>query len=109
MRYLDLSNTQVKTVLPLATLSHIEWLNLSHTGVRDLTPLRKLLNLQTLYVSHTAVETIADLAVLQPLWQTLKWVEAKGIAIDDQSAWIRLGRGDLMKKTDFVTDLPFTT
>ena len=102
LRNLNLSNTQVKTVLPLATLGHIEWLDLSYTRVRDITPLRKLLNLRTLYVSHTAIETIAHLEVLQPLSETLRWVEAEGIAIDDGSAWVRLGRSDLMEKTEFV-------
>ena len=64
---LDLHETQVSDLAPLASLTDLEWLNLENTQVSDLTPLASLTNLEVLYLANTQVSDLTPLASLTNL------------------------------------------
>lgn len=68
---LDLTNTQVADLTPIAPLTALQDLWLNSTPVADLTPLARLTALQVLWLNNTPVADLAPLArliALQALW-----------------------------------------
>jgi WD40 repeat protein len=63
----DLSDTRIERLAPLAGLSGLQSLDLSGTGVTDLAPLAGLSGLQSLDLSGTGVTNLAPLAGLSGL------------------------------------------
>jgi len=63
----DLRDTQVTNLSPLAELTSLEWLNLNNTQVSDLSPLVELKNLEGLGLHHTQVSDLSPLAELKNL------------------------------------------
>ncbi|MDX2067494.1 MAG: COR domain-containing protein [Haliscomenobacter sp.] len=64
---LDVSNTQVTDLSPLANLQNLTSLSVSNTQVTDLSPLANLQNLNTLYVYNNQISDLSPLANLQKL------------------------------------------
>ena len=69
IKSLDLSESDIIDVTPLATLTNLQWLYLNQTSVIDVTPLATLTNLQTLYLNQTSVSDVTPLATLTNLQQ----------------------------------------
>ena len=65
LEHLDLRNTQVSDLSPLAGLTNLRYLYLSRTQVSDLRPLAGLTRLRYLYLSGTQVEDLSPLAGLR--------------------------------------------
>ena len=64
---MNLWNTEVTDLTPLAGLTALQKLHLAYTEVTDLTPLAGLTALQTLYLQNTKVTDLAPLAGLTAL------------------------------------------
>ncbi len=67
LQRLYLSNTQVQELSPLAGLTELRELSLGNTQIRDLSPLVGLAELQRLYLSNTQVRGLSALAGLTEL------------------------------------------
>ncbi len=67
LQTLWLHNTQVSDLSPLAGLSGLQTLYLGNTQVSDLSPLARLTGLQTLYLNYTQVSDVSPLAGLTGL------------------------------------------
>ena len=67
LRRLDLDSTAVSDLSPLASLSRLRWLDLDNTAVSDLSPLASLSQLQRLYLNKTAVTDLSPLSSLPHL------------------------------------------
>ncbi len=61
---LILDSTQVSDMTPLANLANLEYLNLRNTQVRDVSSLIKLKNLKTLHLAGTPVNNVEPLTAL---------------------------------------------
>ena len=64
---LDLVNTEVRDLTPLAGLTGLQLLRLNQTAVQDLTPLAGLTGLQTLWLNRTAVQDLRPIRDLPQL------------------------------------------
>lgn len=67
LRELRLSNTHVQELSPLAGLTKLQRLTLTNTQVRNLSPLARLMDLQELYLSDTQIRDLSPLAGLTEL------------------------------------------
>jgi len=67
LRDLDLNNTQVSDIAPLAALTRLNALSLNDTQVSDIAPLAALTRLTMLSLNNTQVSDIAPLAALTRL------------------------------------------
>jgi hypothetical protein len=67
LRSLDLDNTRIHDLTPLAGLAGLQGLSLNQTAVQDLTPLAGLAGLQWLSLDQTAVQDLTPLAGLAGL------------------------------------------
>ena len=67
MTWLNLNDTAVSDVSPLAALTQLTWLNLPHTAVSDVSPLAALTQLTTLVLYSTAVSDVSPLVNLAQL------------------------------------------
>lgn len=67
LQWLDLSNTQVSDLSPIAKLTELKWLDLSNTQVADLSPIVGLSALLWLYLSNTQVSILNPLSGLSGL------------------------------------------
>ena len=67
LQSLNLNNTSVADLAPLAQLSRLQWLDLEKTSVADLAPLAQLSRLQVLILENTPVADLAPLANLPQL------------------------------------------
>lgn len=67
LRHLDLQETQISDLTPLAALRTLEILNLKGTQVADLTPLATLTTLRLLYLSDTQVTDFSAISTLTKL------------------------------------------
>ena len=67
LKWLDLRDTQVADITPLAGLTGLRGLGLHNTEVADITPLAALTALKWLYLTSTQVADIAPLAGLEEL------------------------------------------
>ena len=65
--WLNLSDTTVSSIAPLARLTSLHSLDLSRTRVVNIRPLAKLGNLTKLYLSHTRIKDFAVLSKLEKL------------------------------------------
>ena len=83
---IDLSNTLVQDLTPLAAHTNLESLNLNFTLVSDLTPLKNLRNLKSLSVNGTRV---IDLTPLQDLTE-LRTLSIYNTLVSDLSALTNL-------------------
>lgn len=64
LQILNLSNTQITDLAPLAGLTGLQSLNLNSTMIADVTPLEKLKGLRFLWLTHTRIADVAPLAKL---------------------------------------------
>jgi len=67
LRQLDLDNTQIRDMSPLAGMQTLLVLYLDRTKVSDITPLAGMQSLQALYLNGTQVSDIAPVAGMQSL------------------------------------------
>jgi hypothetical protein len=70
VKRLDLHQTHVASVAPLAALSNLEWLDVHQTEVETLAPVARLPRLATIDAPETLVEvrTLAGAPALESLW-----------------------------------------
>ena len=78
LQHLQLSNTGVRNLAPLAGLRQLKTLNLWQTRVNDLSPLARLLRLQSLDLWYTPVSDLTPLARLAEL-ESLNLEFCKGV------------------------------
>jgi internalin A len=78
LQHLQLSNTGIQNVAPLAGLHELKTLNLWQTRVSDLSPLAGLLRLQSVDLWYTPVSDLTPLAGLAEL-QSLNLEFCKGV------------------------------
>lgn len=69
LRHLQLNDTNVSDISPIATLTGLTSLNIDRTQVFDLAPLTTLTNLMSLWLERTDVFDIAPLAALKDLYE----------------------------------------
>ena len=55
LQWINLYNTQVSDLSPLAELKNLKWLTLNATPVEDISPLAQLGNLELLYLQYSQV------------------------------------------------------
>ena len=88
---LELSNTGVTDLTPLAGLSKLEKLDLDNTGVTDLTPLAGLSKLFALRLNNTGVTDLTPLAGLSNLgWLYIRNLHLSEIPRALVSEWLHL-------------------
>jgi hypothetical protein len=80
LEYLSLDNTQVSDLSPLAELENLRELHFRRTAVSDLSPLAKLGNLILLVLSDTQVNDLSPLAELK----NLKWLRLHNTQVSDE-------------------------
>ncbi len=86
VRWVDLRNTQVSELSPLAELKSLEHLWLHNTQVSDLSPLAELKNLETLYLYNTPVSDLSPLAELK----SLERLQLRNTPVSDLSPLVEL-------------------
>jgi hypothetical protein len=86
LEHLYLSGTPVSDVTPLAGLKNLKWFSLTNTEVGDVTPLACLQNLQVLYLTNTPVSDVTPLVELEKL-RVLSLVRTQ--VSEKQVAWLR--------------------
>jgi len=64
LEWLDLRNTLVTDLAPIACLTWLEWLDIYNTGVTDITPIDGLTGLKYLYLDSTVVTDMTPIAGL---------------------------------------------
>jgi len=79
LQRLWLNQTAVSDLTPLASLTALEWLSLDQTAVSDLAPLASLTALLKLDLDQTAVSDLAPLASLT----ALEWLDLTQTAVSD--------------------------
>lgn len=67
LRKLDISNTAVSSLLPIAQLKYIGELNFNKTKIRDIEPLKNLKSLRKLYMNGNELENITAIQNLVKL------------------------------------------
>ncbi len=106
--HVDLDNSQVNDLTPLARLTGLQQLWLNATQIRDLTPLVKLTSLQELALGEAPVRDLTPLATLTELkwlWlsdtqvsdltplaglKSLEWLDLKNTQVNDLTPLAKL-------------------
>ena len=92
----------ISNVLPLASLTNLEWLYLSYTGVSDVSALAPLTNLRKLTLRVTGVSDVSALASLT----NLETLNLNDTAVSDVSALARLTNLETLDlQSTYVSDI----
>ncbi len=80
VRLVNLDNTRVSDLSPLAEFKFLYSLRLENSPVRDLSPVAELKNLRLLYLKNTQVSDLSPLTELK----NLQWISLENTQVSDE-------------------------